>query len=1064
MDGVKAILRNLAAVGAVLAALPSSSLPGQVVQPTNPPWRWLWVGSDNPIDTWGSANSRNGGALTGNWLLFPSDTPAPPITRPRTGSDWVVIDPGQSSQGTLGETITGELNCRMEPQASWTVGRLEMAAGTSLTLQGNSTLFLTTTPANGYATFAGAGSVQNNGDIRLAAGGYLSMAAAGTIAGSGTITMSPGDGTFGDSTLGGNNINTTFHLNGVTVRGAGQIRGGANFAATISNSGLFDANLAGKSLILITAGSSFNGSVTAPPSVNTGTFRASNGGAFVLTCFGGAGTLQNNGRLEALDGSSVRLENTVTVEGGTLATSGSGVVRSVGSFLKDVTNTGLLQVGNSSFSGEFVSLVNSFTNTGTVRIGAPENLTSAKLFLRSSITLNGGGRLVLATSDFGSVSGYGAPTLTNPSGATIEGTGGLGYGGENGGLGSSSYISLANAGLIDANYSGRGLFIVMNNSAGVSLTNTGTLRASAGGILVLSGIDANNEGSYNNTDGRIEALAGSSVQLRSGAVIRNGLLATAGTGVVQLGLNGAFNGGVLQDVVNTGQLNLAYGFFAGTITNSGTGMVTLTDAQQDFRNATFLNQAGGTFNAIGGTRLGGAGTFQNAGRFARTGSSFSTMQAELTFSNTGTVYLEGFQQFGNYSQSAGVLQFGPNGTTQTASGQPLVFTGGSIVGTGSFQTSVTNNGNLAIGATDGTTTSLRFLQNFTQDTNATLTVNVGGTADGAFGMLKVDGTANLAGNVIVQLVNGFRFRVGDSFQLVSAGTRNGSFANLTLPAGVTGSLNASGGNVTLTITAAPASTSLVNISTRARVETGDNVLIGGFVIGGSASKRVIVRALGPSLRPFGVANAIANPTLRLVNSATGVELASNDNWRSTQQTEIQASGFAPTNDDESAIVATLVPGSYTAVVAGVGGEQGVALVEVYDLDRDGRATARPLNVSTRAKVLTGDQILIGGFVVEGARERRVIVRAIGPSLTPFGVQGALANPTLEVKDANGVSLGTNDDWKSAQQAAIAASGFAPTSDLESALVLTLPPGAYTALVRGAGETTGVGLVEVYDLE
>ncbi|MBS0658533.1 MAG: hypothetical protein JSR82_09860 [Verrucomicrobia bacterium] len=1063
---MKAILRNLAAVGAFLAALPHpSSLRAQVVQPTTPPWRWLWVGSDNPVDTWGSANSRNGGALTGNWLLFPNDTPAPPITRPRTGSDWVVIDPGQSSLGTLGETITGELNCRLEPQSSWTVGRLELAAGTSLTLQGNSTLSLTTTPATGYATFSGAGNVQNHGDIRLAAGGYLSMAVAGTISGGGTITMSPADGVFGDSTLGGNNLNTAFNLAGVTVRGAGQIRGGANFAATFTNSGLFDANLPGKSLIVITSGNNFNGSFTAPPSTNTGIFRASNGGTLQLTCFGGAGTLQNaGGRFEALDGSTVRLDNAVTVVGGTLATTGSGIVRSASAFLRDVTNTGFLQVGDPTSGGDNLSLVNSFTNSGTVRIGTPTSLISAKLFLRSSITLNGGGRLVLASSDLGTVSGYGNPTLTNPSGAIIEGTGGLGYGGENGGFGSSSYLSLANAGLLDANVNARGLFIVMNNTAGVTLTNTGTMRASAGGILVLSGIDVNNEGTYDNTDGRIEALAGSSVQLRSGAVIRNGTLATAGSGVIQLGLNGFFNGGVLRDVVNTGQLTLSSGFFAGTVTNSGAGVTTLTDAQQEFRSSTFLNQAGATFNSVGGTRLSGTGTFRNAGRFARTGSSFSTMQAEVAFENTGTVYLEGFQQFGSYRQSAGVLQFGPNGSTQTASGQPLVFTGGAIVGTGSFQTSVTNSGNLTLGATDGSPTSLRFQQSFTQDANATLTVNVGGTADGAFGVLKVDGTANLAGNVVVQLVNGFRFRVGDTFQLVSAGTRNGNFASLTLPAGVNGSLSASGGNVTLTITAAPASTSLINISTRARVETGDNVLIGGFVIGGTASKRVIVRALGPSLVPFGVSNAISNPTLRLVNSATGADLASNDNWRSAQQADIQASGFAPTNDNESAIVATLSPGSYTAIVAGVGGEQGVALVEVYDLDRGGRESARPLNVSTRAKVLTGDQILIGGFVVEGARERRVIVRAIGPSLTGFGVQGALSNPTLEVKDAGGATIGTNDDWKSAQQASIAASGFAPTNDAESAVILTLPPGAYTALVRGVGSSTGVALVEVYDLE
>lgn len=1063
MDGVKAFLRSFAPAAAFAAlALSSAPLRAQVVQPTNPPWKWLWVGSDNPVDTWGSANSRNGGALTGNWLLFPNDTPAPPITRPHTGSDLVVIDPAQSSQGTLGETITGELNCRMEPGASYSVGRLVMAAGTSLTLQGNSTLFITTEPAPTYATFAGAGSVTNHGDLRIGPGGYLSMAVAGTIDGNGTITLSPADATYGDATLGGNNNNTTLNLNGVTVRGAGQIRGGTNFPVILGNSGLIDANVAGKSIQIYTSGNTYNDSQTFPPSTNSGTFRASGGGTLLVSCFQTAGQVQNTGRFEALDGSNVRLDGVVTVVGGTFATAGSGSIRSAASFLKDVTNTGLLQVGNDTFSGEFLALRGTFTNSGTVRIGSAANLISAKLFLRNSLTLNGGGRLVLSSNDFGTVSAFGSDVvLTNPSGATIEGTGGIGFGSENGGLGSSGPLSLTNAGLVDANYPARGLTLRMQDSANARLTNSGTLRASGGGVLILLGIDANNEGMYDNTGGRIEALNASSVQIRSGAVVKGGTLATAGSGIVHLGELSQYNGGVLQDVLNTGRLELYYGTLAGTVTN--TGVVSLTDGEAGFRSgAVFLNQAGATFASVNGTRLGGAGTFRNAGTFTRSGTSFSTMQAEVSFENTGTVVVDGFQQFGNFSQSAGTFRFGASATTQTASGQPFVFTGGSIVGSGSFQTAVQNNGSLTVGATDGTATALTFLGNFTQAANATLTVNVGGA--NAFGMLTVNGTATLAGTLQMALVNGFAFRAGDTFQLLSAGSVSGEFTSLSLPAGVSGTVTRSGGVLTLTITGAPAATSLVNISTRARVETGDNVLIGGFVIGGTASKRVIIRALGPSLTAFGVAGALSNPTLRLVNPATQQELASNDNWRGAQQAEIAASGFAPTNDNESAIVATLAPGSYTAVVSGLGGESGVGLIEVYDLDRTTRAAARPLNVSTRARVLTGDSILIGGFVVEGARERRVLIRALGPSLTAFGVPGALANPTLEVKDAAQATIGTNDDWKSTQQAAIAASGFAPPNEADSAIILTLAPGAYTALVRGVGGLTGVALVEVYDLE
>ncbi len=265
----------------------------------------------------------------------------------------------------------------------------------------------------------------------------------------------------------------------------------------------------------------------------------------------------------------------------------------------------------------------------------------------------------------------------------------------------------------------------------------------------------------------------------------------------------------------------------------------------------------------------------------------------------------------------------------------------------------------------------------------------------------------------------------------------------------------SGGNET--------TASLVNVSTRAQVGTGENVVIGGFVISGSTQKTVLVRGIGPSLTALGVTGALSNPTLTLFNSA-GAAVGSNDDWRSTQEAQINGTGKAPTNDRESALLINLNPGTYTAVLAGVSGESGVGLVEVYDIDPQSAPVSRPVNVSTRARVLTGSNSLIGGFVIDGTRTRRVIIRAIGPTLTAFGVQGALADPTLTVFNAQGQTIASNDDWKSTQQAEIAATRFAPSNDTESAIVLTLNPGPYTAIVNGKNGATGVALVEVYDLE
>jgi hypothetical protein len=255
-------------------------------------------------------------------------------------------------------------------------------------------------------------------------------------------------------------------------------------------------------------------------------------------------------------------------------------------------------------------------------------------------------------------------------------------------------------------------------------------------------------------------------------------------------------------------------------------------------------------------------------------------------------------------------------------------------------------------------------------------------------------------------------------------------------------------------------------------------MIGGFIVQGIEPKRVIIRAIGPELTQHGVPNALANPTLELHNRS-GALIASNDNWVTTiiggiitsnQVRDIQASGHAPRDGRESAIIADLSPGNYTAIVRGVDNTTGVALAEVYDLSTD--ASSILSNISTRAFVQTGDNVMIGGFIVQGTQPKRVIIRAIGPELSRYGVPDVLANPTLELHDGTGALIASNDNWITTiiggiitanQFRDIQASGHAPGDGRESAIIANLPPGNYTAIVHGLNNSTGVALVEVYDL-
>jgi Matrixin len=251
---------------------------------------------------------------------------------------------------------------------------------------------------------------------------------------------------------------------------------------------------------------------------------------------------------------------------------------------------------------------------------------------------------------------------------------------------------------------------------------------------------------------------------------------------------------------------------------------------------------------------------------------------------------------------------------------------------------------------------------------------------------------------------------------------------------------------------------IVQISTRGSVGTGDNVMIGGFIIEGSATKKVIIRAIGPSLSASGIAGALANPMLELHDGA-GAVIQSNDDWRETQEQEIIATTVPPTNDRESAIVADLAPGSYTAVVAGVSGGTGVALVEIYDLQPDNGKLA---NISTRAHVDIGDDALIGGFIISGPQSQKNVIRALGPSLAASGVTAALSNPILDLYNSNGDLLMENDDYYTGRNSGVIGGyGLVPSSLYEPAIYFEGAPGNFTAVMRGVGGAAGVGLIEVY---
>ncbi len=560
-----------------------------------------------------------------------------------------------------------------------------------------------------------------------------------------------------------------------------------------------------------------------------------------------------------------------------------------------------------------------------------------------------------------------------------------------------------------------------------SVLNSGKIVAQGGGNIVAQGggnIVAQGGGNLITNDG------GSLVDKNGNKIVAQG----GGNIVAQGGGNIVAQGG--GNIVAQGGGNI--------ISTNGGGLVA---------------QGGGNLVATGGPNI----VAQGGGNLVAQGGGNIVAQGggNLISSNAVAIVAQGGgnlapRMTAEASSAAGFSQNGGEiDLTQITLIGSVALDGGILSGNGTVVGDLTNNSGFILpGHSPG---ELGVTGSFSQAGSGTLVIEASGGSAGLFDMVQVGGEAALGGRLDVRTIAGYVPLADDPFSPMGYGSVSGSFSS------VSGNLQlsfGSGGASTTLVPNAPnpSSGQPLNIATRMSVQTGDNALIAGFIVTGPAgsSKKVLIRGLGPSLAQFGVAGTLSDPLLELHD---GSVVTINDNWQQGDTSQIP-NGFAPSDSREAVIVATLSPGNYSAVVKGAHGETGVGIAELYDLDA--ASPAKLANISTRGFINTGDDVMIGGFIVGGNEPAKILVRAIGPTLTDFGVQGALADPTLELHDSNGMTI-ANDNWRETQESEIIATTIPPNKDREPAILATLVPGNYTAVVRGKNNTTGVGLVEAYNL-
>jgi hypothetical protein len=749
--------------------------------------------------------------------------------------------------------------------------------------------------------------------------------------------------------------------------------------------------------------------------------------------------------------------------------SGAGIINNSGvtqTFITASDYNGSIQFSNNATAGSLTA----FTNVGVTQFLDSSTAGNGIFVNKSSTNSNTSGDSIA----FGGSSTAGNGNFTNESGANTNFY-------ENSTAGNATF----------RNNSGGGITFYGNSSAGsgtFTLDGGSTNGAGGGGILFYS-TAAN--GTFTINGGTASGADGGAIYFVSGGtdngtfIVNGGTTNGAGGGLLMfeyfsgappsignatLIANGGVNGGdggtiefYFQSIGGTARVKV---FGNGKFDISRDEDLELTIGSLEGDGNVFL---GGTTLDVGSNNL--STTFSGVIQYA--GGMYGGWLVKI---GTGALTLSGNNNLGGTEIREGRLVVNNTSGSGTGTGPVIVLNGSVLGGNGTIQlrqgVSLTNNGTIAPGSSAG---RLNVDGDIELNYSSTLSCEIGGTTPATqYDVLnKIDAsTLTLKGKLTVSLINGFTPRPSDTFTVLNTQTMlDGAFTNVKSG----GRMNTAEGAGSFKVTYNGASNVILsnfaaalpssqnrNISTRANVQTGDNVAIGGFIIKGTAAKKVIVRGLGPSLQNFGIQNPLSNPTLEL-HDQSGV-IASNDNWKDTQQTEIQNTGHAPSSDLESAIVATLQPGAYTVILRGKNDSTGIGLIEVFDIDP--AANSKLANISTRGLVGTGDDVMIGGIIVgpNNGNGSAVLVRALGPSLQPYGIQDFLADPALELHDAQGNLFALNDNWKDTQQPNITTTGLSPSNDAESAILVTLAPGNWTAIVRGVGGTSGVALIEVYDLQ